>query len=224
MDKYEIKGIKKLRSLTRTKIRLAEEAGTVRTISEPLPLVKFLSNREIRTIKEAKDYREELGSDYNNAKKAAKDVLEMMDIIEGVKYGFEPKELMMNLSFEDLKKIERKASDDLEKVTLLMMGGNVQKGPTLFIGKNTPRGARFLSGVPTSVAGFLDFAFHSDYFWDGARLKNIRVIMGHQTLILDAICFALGEFGAEGICVVPWEVPKGNLITDSSKKRITKEP
>ncbi len=115
-----------------------------------------------------------------------------------MKYGFEPKELMINLDREDMEGIEREASKESKKVTVLMMSDDVQKGANLFIGKDCPKGALLLSGVPTSLAGFLDFALHSDYFWDGDALRNIRVILGHNTLILNAICFALGELGAEG--------------------------
>jgi|GEM_PF-585720 len=203
VDKYVIGGIKKLRSLARTKIRLAEEAGTVGTRPKPLPLVKFLSKREIKTVREAKDYREELEIDYKNPRKAAEMVLELMDIIEGVKYDFEPKELMMNLTPEMLRDTERAASGNSSNVNLLIMSDDVQNGPNLFVGEMAPEGGVFLSGVPTSIAGFLEFAFQSEYFWDGKKLKNIRVVLGHQTLIVGAICFALGEFGAEVITKVP---------------------
>lgn len=197
MDKYVVRGIKKLRSLARTKIRLAEEAGTESTRPKPLPLVEFLSKREIKTVKGAGDYRAELEIDYKNPKKAARTVLELMDIIEGVKYDYEPKELMMNLTPQELRKIESESSDNSVKVNLLIMSEDLQEGSNLFVGEKAPEGAVFLSGVPTSVAGFLDFAFYSKYFWDGRRLKNIKVVLGHQTLIVSAICFALGEFGAE---------------------------
>lgn len=198
MDRYVIKGIKKLRSLTRTKIRLAEEAGTVKTKPAPLPLVEFLSNKRISTVADAKERHEELGSEYGDAEKAAKDVLEMMDIIEGVKYDFEPKELMLNLTQADMKDIERRASRGSSDATLLLMSDDLGDGPNLYVGEDCPEGATFLSGVPTSLAGFLDFAFRSDYFWDGKRLKSIRVALGRKTLIMNAICFALGEFGAKG--------------------------
>lgn len=206
VDKYVIRGIKKLRSLTRTKIRLAEEAGTERVRPEPLPLVKFLSNKEIRTVAEAKEHREELGTEYEDSKKAARDVLQLMDIIEGVKYDFEPKELMINLTEKDLKAIEKGATERSEKVTLLIMSDAVEEGQDLYIGRGCPKGATYLSGVPTSLAGFLDFAFHSDYLSEGEGLKNVRVVLGHNTLIMNAICFALGEMGAEGISNVPDEI------------------
>ena len=40
IDKYVKEGAKKILSLTRTKIRLAKEAGTVECRPAPLPLVK----------------------------------------------------------------------------------------------------------------------------------------------------------------------------------------
>ncbi len=201
MDKYIVRGVKKILSLTRTKIRLAEEAGTTYTRPRPLPLVKFLSGNEIETVSDAKDYREELVKDLNfsDSKAVASTVFQAMDIIEGVKYEFEPKELMPNISKDEFKDIEKRAMEISSPVNILLMTKDSRNGLNIFVGRNPPEGTLFLSGVPTSISSFLDFAFHSEYFHDNLRLRNINSVLGHKTLILNAIHFALTEFGAEGI-------------------------
>ncbi|MCK4225745.1 hypothetical protein KAX29_02510, partial [candidate division WOR-3 bacterium] len=60
-----------------------------------------------------------------------------------------------------------------------------------------PENSIFLSRVPTTLSFFLNFAFNSDYFSEGLKLTNVNAVLGHRTLILNAIHFALGEFGAK---------------------------
>ena len=200
MDKFTIKGTKKLFSLTRTKIRLAKEAETKHTKPAPLPLVKLLSGQGIGTVEQAEEYRETLKSniDYDNPKNTAKTIIELMDIIEGVKYKFEPQEFMPNLDVGQMEKIEKTAKENSKPLNLLLMIGKVPENPSdlnLFVGYDQPDGTTFLSRVPTSFAPVLDFAFNSDYFSKNKKLRNINLILGHQTLILNAVYFALGEFG-----------------------------
>jgi len=200
MEKHIIKGAKKLFSLTRTKLRLAEESGTIDTRPGPLPLVKLLSGREITTVAQAKEYRDELlqHTDFSDSKSTASSVLQLMDIIEGVKYGFEPKEACLNLTKEGFREIEIQAGKDSIPINILLMTKEIPaNGINLFIGENSPENSIFLSIVPTSIAGLLNFAFHSEYFSDGPELKNIVSVLGHRTLILNAIYFSLGCFGAE---------------------------
>ncbi len=196
MDKFFIKGAKKLLSLSRTKIRLAEEADTIKTKPKPLPLVKRLSGEKITTIPEAKEYIQNIELKSPTTDYAAKTVLELIDIIEGVKYRFEPPELCVLLSIDELKEIEKKAINDQLSINLLLMAEKTSRGINIFTGENPPKDTWHLGRVPSTVAFFLDFAFQSNYFSDGLRLKNIRAVKGKETLINYAIYCSLKEFGA----------------------------
>jgi len=79
------------------------------------------------------------------------------------------------------------------------MTKNASSDLNLFVGYEQPKNTIFLSRVPTTLAYFINFAFNSEYFSSGLKLKNINIILGHRTLILNAIFFALGEFGANSI-------------------------
>ena len=198
MDKYTPAGAKKLFSLTRTKIRLAEEADTIECRPDPLPLVKRLSGVSISTIAQAKAYREELlkNTSFSDEKSVASAVLQCMDIIEGVKYKYEPPQYVFNIDARGLKNIEERAKEKGLSVNILLMTQTAPGGIDLFIGENPPTGAIFFSGVPTSIAPFLEFAFGSTYFFNVGGLKNIRSIIGHRTLIINAIHHSLGVYGA----------------------------
>lgn len=191
-EKLIKKGVKKIFSLTRTKIRLAEEAETLKTIPQPLPLVKLLSGKEIKTVGGAKEYREILLTQVNFDDKVnlAKTVLQLIDIIEGVKHKFEPPECCFSLSEKTMKELEGK------EINFLFMTKKVYQGENLFIGENPPPGALPVSLVPSSVAPFLNFAFHSLYFFQEGKLRHLNSVQGHKTLIINAIHFSLGEFGA----------------------------
>ncbi len=192
-DKLIKKGIKKLFGLTKTKLRLAEEADTTKTKPSPLPLVKILSGKKIVTIEKAKGYREKLKEqvNYEDKKNLANTVLQLLDIIEGVKYKFEPPECLSQLTQEELKNLEGK------KVNLLLMTKKTSEGVNLFIGENPPKNTIPVSVVPSSIAPFLTFAFQSGYFFKEGKLKNITSVLGRKTLLINVIHFALGEFGAE---------------------------
>ena len=199
MDRFAIRGTKKLFSLARTKIRLAEESDTVYTRPKPLPLVKLLSGVEINTVKEAKDYREKLHSlvDFSDSTIVARAVFELLDIVEGVKHKFEPPELCVLVGEDELKAIEKKAVNESLPINLLLMTEKAPEGVDIFIGEEPLENSLHLGRVPSTLAIFLNFAFNSSYLSEGSKLKNIRAILGRKTLILDAIHFSLGEFGAE---------------------------
>jgi len=198
MDKFVVKGTKKLLSLARTKIRLAEEAETVYTKPRPLPLVKLLSGREIKTIKDAKAYRDELvqNLDFSDSRNAASTILQVMDIIEGVKYKFEPPQFCSLLNEEQLDDVEKEAKENSMKVNLLLMTRNSYDGINLYIGDKPIDGVIHFGRVSTTLSFFLNFAFNSNYLSEKTRLKNVNSCLGHKTLILNAVHFALGEFGA----------------------------
>jgi len=186
------KGVKKLFSLTRTKIRLAEEAKTKETKPKPLPLVKFFSGKEIKTVTGAKRYRSELLKKINfeDNGKIAETVLQLLDIIEGVKYKFEAKDCCFLLDEEELEEIEK------QKVNILLMTQKPYPGTGLFIGENEPKSSILASRVPSSIATFLAFAFKSKYFFKDGKLKHITSVLGHKTLLTNVIHFSLGELGA----------------------------
>lgn len=198
MDKYAAAGAKKILSLARTKIRLAEEAQTVECRPAPLPLVKRLSGITVSTIAEAKAYREELAQNtsFSDEKSIASSVLQCMDLIEGVKYGYEPPQYMSNVDGRRMREIEAQARETGAPVSILLMTKSAPEGISLYVGEDPPAGAVFLSGVPTSVASFAEYAFCSEYFSAGGTLKNVRCVIGRRTLIINAIHNALGAYGA----------------------------
>jgi len=202
MKKITIRGVKKLFGLTKTKIRLAKEADTKQTKPKPLPLIKLLSRCEIETVEHAEKYLGELKEkiEYSDEKNTAKTVLELMDIIEGVKYKFEPVEFIPNINKAWVDMAEKIAKETSTPLNLLLMTENAPENPAelnLFIGYNMPKNATFLSRVPTSITPVLNYCFNSRYFSMGRELKNLNILLGHRTLILNAIYFALMEFGAE---------------------------
>ena len=198
MDRFAIKGTKKLFGLARTKIRLAEEADTIETKPAPLPLIKLLSGEEITTVEEAKEYRDKLRDsiDFSDSGGVAMAVFELLDIVEGVKYKFEPPELCVLVGEDELKAMERRAMKESLPINVLLMTENAPEGVNIFIGEEPPENSLHLGRVPSTLAIFLNFAFNSAYLSEESRLKNIRAILGRKTLILDAIYFSLGEFGA----------------------------
>ena len=198
MDRYAVLGAKKLLSLTRTKIRLAEEAATSECRPAPLPLVKKLSGKDIMDVSQAKRHREDLAGclDCSDEKSMAATVLQCMDIIEGVKYKYEPPEYVCNIDAEGMRSIEERAKKASLPVNILLMTETAPEGINLFIGENPPQGTIFLSGVPTSLVPFLAYAFSSDHFSEDGRLKNLVSYIGHRTLIINAIHCSLLVFGA----------------------------
>ncbi|MEA3254738.1 MAG: hypothetical protein U9Q22_02765 [Candidatus Altiarchaeota archaeon] len=199
MDKYTIKGTKKLLSLSRTKIRLAEEAETIECKPKPLPLIKLLSGVEINTVADAKEYRESLVKNLNtiDPRNVANTVLQSMDLIEGVKYKFEPQKFLANIDEDKLREIEEEARKKSLPVNILLMTKKAPEGLNIYIGYEPPEGVIFLSAVPTTLAFFLNYAFNSNHFTLNMKLRNIKSFLGHKTLILNAIHHSMGEYGAE---------------------------
>jgi hypothetical protein len=198
MDKFAIRGVKKLFSLTRTKIRLAGESGTMETRPAPLPLVRILSGVDVNTVDGAGEYLGELRAslDFSDSEGVARTVFELLDIIEGVKYKFEPREYRALVGEVELKSMDAEARSRSSTINLLLMTDEVMDGMNVFIGEDAPKDSLHLGRVPSTLAIFLNFAFSSPYLSEGLELKNIRAILGRRTLIIHAIHFSLGEFGA----------------------------
>lgn len=199
MDRYAAAGAKKLLSLVRTKIRLAEEAGTLECRPQPLPLIQRLTGEVVCTVSEAKAYREKLAKNisFSDKQNVASIVFQCMDIIEGVKYLYEPAKYMSNIDEAGMDRLVAQARQRGVPVNILLMTNQAPEGVNLYIGEQPPQGAFYLSGVPTSLATFLDYAFMSPYLSAGWQLKNIRSVLGRRTLIINAIHCAFGAYGAE---------------------------
>jgi len=197
MDKYVVKGAKKLFGLARTKIRLAKEAETVRVRPEPLPLVELISGVQVRTVDEAIDRVSDLRSliDYENMGSVAPTVLELMDIIEGVKYRFEPPELCVLVGNEELKSIEKMVNDGVS-LSISLMSEKPVDGINIYIGYNPPKGAIHYGRVPTTLSHYLAYAFRSEVLSDNMYLKNTHISLGHRTLILNAIYHSILNYVA----------------------------
>jgi hypothetical protein len=198
MDRFFIKGTKKLFSLTKTKIRLATEAGTIETRPAPLPLVKRFTGKEIATVKEAGEYTEELRktADFSDDRRTAETVLMLIDIIEGVKYRFEPQEYCALLGRTEMKTLEDAAKEAQQNVNILLLAEERGDGINLFIGEDPPPGVVHAGRLVSNLASFLDYALKSDHFSENGRLKNIRASAGRKTLLAAAVYAALRELGA----------------------------
>ena len=199
MDKYAVKGVKKLLSLAKTKIRLAEEARTIVCRPSPLPLVKLFTGCVIESVDEAKQRRKELvaNADYLSPMSLACTVVQCMDIIEGVKYKYESPECVSHVDPAGFLSIEQRAVRDSVSMNILLMAKPLPEGINVFVGDDPPQGVIFLSGVPTSIATLLCYAYGSDYFSSGMGLKNVVSCLGQRTLLADAIHYSLGVLGAE---------------------------
>ncbi|MBM3308917.1 MAG: hypothetical protein FJY77_01560 [Candidatus Altiarchaeales archaeon] len=182
--KYVIKGVKKLFSLARTKIRLARQANTLYTKPKPLPLVKKLAGVEVDTIDEAEKHLEKLKKDidYSNPKTMAETTIQLLDIIEGVKHKYEPKEYFCLLKEEEIEKLLE------NKVNILLACQPAEKGINLYIGENPPKNTIHLGRVTTNLASFLATT--------NLKLENIKIHNNQKTLINNAVHQALGEYGA----------------------------
>jgi len=190
--KYVIKGVKKLFSLARTKIRLARQANTLYTKPKPLPLVKKLAGVEVNTIDEAEKHLEKLKKDidYSNPKTMAETTIQLLDIIEGVKHKYEPKEYFCLLTQREIKKL----LEEEEEVNILLACQPsetcqpAEKGINLYIGENPPKNTIHLGRVTTNLASFLATT--------NLKLENIKIHNNQKTLINNAVHQALGEYGA----------------------------
>ncbi len=199
MDRFSIKGAKKLFSLTRTKIRLAKEAGTVETRPAPLPLVERLTRKKVSTIQDAESFLEELRAmtDFSDALRCAETVLMLIDTIEGVKHRYEPKEYCALLSRTEMTALEKKAKEEKLKVNILLLTSERGEGLNLFIGEDPPQGVVHAGRLVSNLASFIEYALCSNYFSDGGKLMNIRVSSGGRNLLAAAVHAAIKELGAD---------------------------
>jgi hypothetical protein len=192
MNVYARKGQKKLFSLTCTKLRLACESGTTKAIPAPVPLVKLFSGKVLRTTVECKIHWQRLKDevDYEDDLITAHTTLQLCDIIESVKYGFETAVDMPQITDKELADIE--VGCKLKSLPLRILLMTTETAPdSIYFGEDPPPGARQYSRVVSGIAPFLRYAFKSPHLHDGLNLKNVEVAYGGRSLIADAVNDAL---------------------------------
>ncbi|HHQ44747.1 MAG TPA: hypothetical protein ENN13_01250 [Candidatus Altiarchaeales archaeon] len=188
MDCFARRGVKKIFSLARTKIRLAKEADTIECVPAPLPLVEMFFGEKILTVEGAESFLDELRNktDFDSDESCAKTGAALADIVEGVKYKFEPAEFMCLLSKGGFQEIEERVAGG-EVLNIFLMDETPREGVNLYVGYDPPAGYLHLGRVATNVSWYLDFAFRSSVLSDGERLLNTRVYSSQKTLIQAAV-------------------------------------
>jgi len=185
VDRYVVLGTKKLFSLTRTKLRLAEEADTVETRPSPLPLPKLFAGVELNTVPDSRAYWQALKDkvDYTDDLSVASTTLELCDIIECVKYRFELPEYMPLINEIPSGK----------PLTILLLTPDGSPG-ALYIGEDPPPGVMHYSRVISGIAPLLHHLYRSPYLSEGTRLRNVEVRYGGRNLLGNAVNHALTAF------------------------------
>lgn len=188
-----VDGVKKLFSLTKTKMRLAREADTINVRPEPLPLVKRFAQVELRTVEECERHwlmmKDNL--DYADGDAIAKVVVQLCDIIEGVKWKFEEPDGFSLIDEEGFKAIESECAAHDLMLNLVLLSDEIPDGVTLYIGGNPPDGVHHLGRHVSNIAEFMDFAYGSKYFSDGHSLRNVRAFASGRNIISSAVAFSV---------------------------------
>jgi hypothetical protein len=197
VDKYAARGVKKLFSLARTKMRLADEAGTEETRPRPLPLVKIFAGAELSTLAECKSHWQMLkdGVDLGDGRSAASATLQLCDIIEGVKYLFEPEEYMPLARAEEFERLRAQCMRQNLPMHVLLMSSEAAPC-SVYLGEEPPPGALHFSRVISGIAPLLRLIYASPHFSDGIRPRNITVVHGSATLLGRAVEQALRTLAA----------------------------
>jgi len=199
LNKYAVKGVKKLFGLTRTKIRLAGEADTLKTSPSPLPLVEQYSGETVSTVDEARRHVKHLDEKvgYEDPESVASTTLQLCDVVEGVKHGYEPEKYMCLLSQKDFQEIEDRVSAG-EQVNILLMDDETRGGANVYIGYDPPEDAYHLGRVMTNITWYLAYALESPVLSEEERFKNMNVYSTKQTLLQAAVEYSLKYFGGGG--------------------------
>jgi hypothetical protein len=192
MDKYAIKGLKKLFSLTKTKLRLASESQTAETQPHPLPIVKLFSCLEANTVADCAEHWQRLKDnvDYCDDTVMAYATVQLCDIIEAVKYRFEPVKYMPLMREDEMDKFMADCENRNEPLRILLMTSEGAPS-SIYFGEDAPAGSRHYSRVVSAIAPFLRCAYKSPHLSDGLKLKNIEVRYGRRTLLADAAGHAM---------------------------------
>jgi len=193
------RALKKLRSLTRIKIELAEDHGTEEVDVSPLPLVERYFGERIETVEDAWDFYEEYVVDMPDVRdvgEVARLVMACFDVIEGVKHEFEPPELVY-LSPD---------VSDVEGVVLEVMTDDPEPG-VFYVGE-PPEGVevRHVGRVVSTLARFLPEAEEAGLL-DVEDLSGVEARFGRFTLLSYATAVALRGLGA--VVKTPWGVEEG---------------
>ena len=202
LNKFIIRGVKKALALTRIKIGLAEDFGTesIGFEGKPLELVQFFSGKKVETLNYSKEHLKFLKNklDLEDGQDIAKTVVQLMEIIEGVKQEFEPTEEPYWGYINGRKNMELEGVK-MQKAAVLLFSRPVANSLNFYIGEDPPKETIPLGPTPSAVVFFLQYAFKSKIFSENKTLKNTASILGHKTVLMDAIHFSLGQLGAETI-------------------------
>jgi hypothetical protein len=201
-DKFVIRGVKKAFALTRIKLGLAEDFGTdfIGFNNEPLELVQLFSKEKVGTLEEGKELLEELrkGIDLGDPDSIAKAFIQMMEVIEGAKQEFEPRqEPYIGHIDERRAKILDAQVREKGGASILLFCEDTTGKLDFYTGSNPPKGGIPLGATPSASIFLLQFAFKNDYLSDGLMLKNITSVLGHKTVLIDAMHFSLVHLGAD---------------------------
>ncbi len=193
------RALKKLRSLTRIKIELAEEHGTEEVDVSPLPLVERYFGERVETVEDAWGFYEKYVVDMPEVRdigEVARLVMACFDVIEGVKHEFEPPELVY-LS-PDLSGVDG--------VVLDVMTDDPEPG-VFYVGE-PPEGVevRHVGRVVSTLARFLPEAEEVELL-DVEDLSGVEARFGRFTLLSHATAVALNGLGA--VVKTPWGVEGG---------------
>ncbi|MBN2517663.1 MAG: hypothetical protein JXB14_02355 [Candidatus Altiarchaeota archaeon] len=201
-NKFVVRGLKKSLALTRIKIGLAKDFGTesIGFENRPLELSLLFSGRRVETIGQAVEQLSFLKGnlDLNNDQNIAETVIQLMEIIEGVKQEFEPRKEPY-WGYIDQKKAETLEQMKKRQAAVLLFSGPVPDSLNFYVGGRPPSGAIPLGESPSAVVFFAQYAFKSGLFSRGKRLDKTKSVLGHKTVLMDAVHFALGQLGAETV-------------------------
>ena len=184
---YLKKAVKKLFNLVKIKIKLARDSGTSEVSPSPLKLIEKFSGVEITTVDGAETYTEKLKNElvFENQENLARIIIELNEIIEGVKYRFEPAACMISGEFINfVNENENEIKKRFKKINLVF-----HEKLSLIIPdeKNGNDEIIFMSDVPSSVAPVL-------YYIDP---EQIVFRSKSDSLLVNAIVFAMRKLGAE---------------------------
>lgn len=201
-DKFVIRGVKKAFALTRIKLGLAEGYGTdlIAFDKKPLQLVEMFSGEKVRTLEGGRSHLEKLKQelDLKDPDSIAKAFIQMMEVIEGAKQEFEPTQEPY-VGYIDKARAKLLDAQVMEKkgASVLLFSERPTERLDFYTGKNPFEGTVPLGTTPSAAVFFLQFAFKNGYLSNGPMLRNTTSVLGHKTVLIDAMHFSLAQLGAD---------------------------
>ncbi|MBD3260600.1 MAG: hypothetical protein GF334_02810 [Candidatus Altiarchaeales archaeon] len=192
--------MKKLFSLTKTKIRLAQQAHTVGMKPQPLILPEKFFGEKIGGVSEAEKFMQKRKNDtnYNNQVDMAKTSLCLFEIIEKVKYEYEPPRYRPKAGEDEFRQAAEHAKEGLEVWLSIMEGEQAGQQPMVYVGEDPPENCIHL-GIPVSTAIiFLAYAIKNAELSEENHFKNMVVSKGRDTLLGSTLYYSLRRLGFRG--------------------------